>query len=276
MAQLTGRFHDHIVDAPPIHLQTIDVRFNGTDALLDVSAEIEPGKRIAIVGPNGAGKTTLLQVIAGTLDPDRGKVKIYGHHPHRHVCIAYVPQRSKADWNFPVTVSEVVMMGRIRRIGLFRWPTQKDWGFVRSSLEQVGMQSLANRQIGELSGGQQQRVFLAQALAQEAEVILLDEPLNGLDIPSQEAILEIIDELSARGVTVLVATHDLELARSRFNQIMLLNRRVIAFGEPDEVLLESNLIDAYGGSIHVVEAEEGHVLLTDTCCEGDEDLHHHG
>ncbi|MDF1524619.1 MAG: ATP-binding cassette domain-containing protein, partial [Trueperaceae bacterium] len=145
MAQLTARFHDHIVDAPPIHIEGISVRFNGTDALVDVTAEIEPGKRIAVVGPNGAGKTTLLQVIAGTLEPDRGKVKIYGHRPQRHVCIAYVPQRSKADWNFPVNVSEVVMMGRIRRIGLFRWPTPKDWTFVRSALEQVNMQPLAGR-----------------------------------------------------------------------------------------------------------------------------------
>ncbi|MGD2163582.1 MAG: metal ABC transporter ATP-binding protein [Anaerolineales bacterium] len=276
MAQLTGRFHDHVVDAPPIHLEEIDVRFNGTHALLDISGEFEPGRRIAIVGPNGAGKTTLLQVIAGTLEPDRGKVKIYGRHPHRHVCIAYVPQRSKADWNFPVNVSEVVMMGRIRKIGLFRWPTQKDWDFVRSSLEQVGMQALADRQIGELSGGQQQRVFLAQALAQEAEVILLDEPLNGLDLPSQEAILEILDNLSRRGVTVLVTTHDLELARARFDQIMLLNRRLIAFGKPEDVLIEANLIDAYGGSMHFVDGEGGRVLLTDTCCEGDEEHSQHG
>jgi manganese/iron transport system ATP-binding protein len=276
MAQLTGRFHEHVVDAPPIHLEGIEVRFNGTKALVNLSAKIEPARRIAVVGPNGAGKTTLLQVIAGTRDPSRGKVQIYGHHPHRHVCIAYVPQRSKADWNFPVNVSEVVMMGRIRKIGLFRWPTQRDWQFVRSSLEQVGMQSLADRQIGELSGGQQQRVFLAQALAQEAEVILLDEPLNGLDLPSQEAILDILDDLSARGVTVLVSTHDLELARSRFDQILLLNRKLIAFGIPDEVLNESNLIEAYGGDMHVLDSEEGRMLLTDTCCEGEEDQHQHG
>lgn len=276
MAQLTGRFQDHIVNAPPIHLEGLAVRFNRTDALLGISAEIEPGKRIAIVGPNGAGKTTLLQVIAGVLAPDRGEVQVYGHHPQRHVCIAYVPQRSQADWDFPVNVRETVMMGRIRKIGLFRWPTQKDWDFVDSSLEQVGMQALADRQIGELSGGQQQRVFLAQALAQEAEVILLDEPLNGLDLPSQEAILEILDDLSGRGVTVLVATHDLELARERFDQIMLINRRLIAFGSPDDVLVEPNLLDAYGGSMRFVEGEEGRVLLTDTCCEGEEDPHHHG
>lgn len=276
MAQLSGRFEDHIVDAPPIHLEAIDVRFNGTRALVDITTEIEPGKRIAVVGPNGAGKTTLLQVIAGTLNPNRGKVQIYGRHPQSHVCIAYVPQRSQADWKFPVNVREVVMMGRIRKIGLFRWPNQKDWAFVQSSLEQVGMHSFANRQIGELSGGQQQRVFLAQALAQGAEVILLDEPLNGLDIPSQEAILDILDQLSERGVTVLVATHDLELARERFDQIMLLNRTLIAFGSPDEVLVESNLIEAYSGGLHFVDGDEGRMLLTDTCCEGEGDMHQHG
>ena len=276
MAQLTGRFQDHNVDAPPIHLESIEARFDGTRALVDISAEIEPGKRIAVVGPNGAGKTTLMQIIAGTLNPTSGKVQIYGNHPQQHVCIAYVPQRSKADWNFPVIVREVVMMGRIRKIGLFRWPTQRDWDFVNSSLQRVGMHSLADRQIGELSGGQQQRVFLAQALAQEAEVILLDEPLNGLDLPSQEAILEVLDTLSARGVTVLVATHDLELARDRFDRVMLLNRTLIAFGSPEEVLVERNLIAAYGGNMHVVEGEEGRVLLTDTCCEGEEDPHKHG
>ncbi|MGD2057441.1 MAG: metal ABC transporter ATP-binding protein [Anaerolineales bacterium] len=276
MAQLTARFTDHIIDAPPIHLEDISVHFNGTEALLGITAEIEPGKRIAIVGPNGAGKTTLLQVIAGVLTPDHGKVQVYGHHPQRHVCIAYVPQRSQADWDFPVNVRETVMMGRIRKIGLFRWPKQKDWNFVDSSLQQVGMQSSAERQIGELSGGQQQRVFLAQALAQEAEVILLDEPLNGLDAPSQEAILDILDDLSERGVTVLVATHDLDLARARFDQIMLINRRLIDFGSPDDVLVESNLLEAYGGSMRFIEGEDGRVLLTDTCCEGEEDPHHHG
>lgn len=276
MAQLTGRFHEHLVDAPPIYLEGIVVRFYESEALSDVTAEIAPGKRIAVVGPNGAGKSTLLQVIAGTLNPTHGKVRIYGHLPHRHVCIAYVPQRSKADWNFPVNVSEVVMMGRIRKIGLFRWPTAKDWKFVQSSLVQVGMHTFADRQIGELSGGQQQRVFLAQALAQEAEVILLDEPLNGLDIPTQEAILEILDALSAAGVTVLVATHDLELASSHFDEIILLNRRMIAFGTPEEVLQEHHLVSAYGSNMHLVEGEEGVMLLTDTCCEGEEDLRHHG
>ncbi len=217
----------------------------------------------------------MLQVIAGTLEPSRGKVKIYGHQPQRHVCIAYVPQRSKADWSFPVNVREVVMMGRIRKIGLFRWPTARDWQFVHSALEQTGVQSLAERQIGELSGGQQQRVFLAQALSQEAEVILLDEPLNGLDLPAQEAILEVLDDLSAHGVTVLVATHDLEMARERFDQIMLLNREMIAFGPPDEVLSDDNLLKAYGGAMHVVDSEQGQMLVTDTCCEGDEDPHQH-
>lgn len=276
MAQLTAHFQEHIVDAPSINLENIDVFFDGSEALRAVTALIDPGKRIAVVGPNGAGKTTLLQVIAGILEPTRGQVRIYGHHPHQHVCIAYVPQRSEADWNFPVTVSEVVMMGRIRKIGLFRWPTSSDWNLVRSALEQVGMQDYADRQIGELSGGQQQRAFLAQALAQEAEVILLDEPLTGLDLPAQEAILAILDELSISGVTMLVATHDLELARSRFDEVLLLNRRLISFGEPGRVLTEGHLLNAYGGSMHVIGDQGEVMLLTDTCCDGEEEQHRHG
>jgi ABC-type Mn2+/Zn2+ transport system ATPase subunit len=144
-------------------VEGVSVRYNGTAALQDVSFTVPPGERLAIVGPNGAGKTTLLQVIAGSLRPDTGSVTVFGHRPGGHVCIAYVPQRSQVDWAFPVTVSDVVMMGRIRRIGLFRWPAKSDWALVGQALERVGMAGLRDRRIAELSGGQQQRVFLARA-----------------------------------------------------------------------------------------------------------------
>jgi len=270
MASLTARFHEHDVSAPPIRLEHVWVRHEGTIALEDVHLEIPPGEQVAIVGPNGAGKTTLIQVIAGTLEPTEGRVEIFGHGPRGHVCIAYVPQRSQVDWNFPVSVDEVVMMGRIRKIGLFRWPTSKDWQFVREALDRVGMRHAAGRQIGELSGGQQQRVFLAQALAQEAEVILLDEPLTGLDAPSLAAILQILQELRALGVTILIATHDLGLAAEHFDRILLLNRRVIAYGSPDAVLASETLLQAYGPQVHRLSYEEGALLVTDTCCDGEE------
>ena len=166
--------------------------------------------------------------------------------PAGHLCIAYVPQRTQVDWRFPVTVEDVVMMGRVGQIGLLRRPGRGDWAATRAALARVGAAALAHKQIGALSGGQQQRVFLARALAQEAELVLLDEPLNGLDAPSQEAILGLLDDLRRDGVTVLLATHDLDLAAERFDRIMLLNRRIIAFESPTVALRAENLLRAYG------------------------------
>lgn len=242
-------------------------------ALEDISLRVDQAERIAVVGPNGAGKSTLFKLIAGTLDPDKGAIHVFGHDPDGHICIAYVPQRSQIDWTFPVTVEDVVMMGRVGQIGLFRRPSRKDWAIVRESLERVGAADLAQRQIGELSGGQQQRVFLARALAQEAEILLLDEPLNGLDVRSQEAILGVLDRLKEEGVTVLLATHDLELAAARFDRIMLLNRRVVALGPADDVLQPVNLIAAYGGQLHLIEHNGETVALTDSCCDGEDHDH---
>lgn len=275
MAQLLSRPPRHDTLAPPIELEAVTLRFNQTFALKDIAFTLPAGRLVAVVGPNGAGKTTLFKIIAGTLRPDSGSVHVYGHGPGGHVCIAYVPQRSQVDWSFPVTATEVVMMGRIRKLGFFRWPSRQDWAFVRQALDRVGMLDLGDRQIGELSGGQQQRVFLAQALAQEAEVVLLDEPLTGLDLPSQEAIFTTLNELKQDGVAIMVATHDLNLAAERFDLVMLLNRRLIAFGTPDEVYTRPHLFDAYGGSVHVISDESGAVVLADTCCDGEEEHHQH-
>ena len=265
MAQLLKSHAIHIQTAPAIDADRITVRYEQLFALQDVTFRLAQGEHLAVVGPNGAGKTTLFQVIGGILKPSSGKLEIYGHKPGGHVCIAYVPQRSQVDWNFPVTVSQVVMMGRIRKIGFFNWPKRSDWDLVRNALARVDLNDLADRQIGELSGGQQQRVFLAQALAQEAELILLDEPLGGLDLPSQEAIFEIIQELKDEGVTVVVATHDLELAADKFDRVMLLNRSLISYGVPSEALTTPALLNAYGGHLHTLQDQEGLVLLSDPC-----------
>jgi len=271
MPTLRSHFTPHESGAPPIVIESLSVSYNGRAALDDLSLQIPSGARVAIVGPNGAGKSTLLKVISGTLTPDAGRVSIFGGGPHGHVCIAYVPQRSQVDWSFPVTVQDVVMMGRIRKLGLLRWPGKGDWGIVSHALEQVGMAGKRDQAIGELSGGQQQRVFLAQALAQEAEIVLLDEPLTGLDLPSQEAILDLLDGLRSLGITVLIATHDLNLAAERFDRVLLLNRRLISFGEPAQALTQSALLEAYGGHLHVVPGDDGSVLLTDTCCDGEDE-----
>lgn len=270
MPQSTVRPPEHDPKAPSLVVDRLSVRYNGHIALQDLTFDLPAGKRLAVVGPNGAGKTTLFNAIAGMHRPDSGKVRIFGHPPGGDTCIAYVPQRSQIDWKFPVTAAEVVMMGRIREIGPLRWPSRRDWAAVRGALERVGLGDAAGRSLGELSGGQQQRVLLAQALAQEAELVLLDEPFTGLDFPSLEDLFAILDDLRDAGVTELIATHDLNLAAERFDTVMLVNRSLIAIGPPVGVLTRENLMAAYGGHVHVLPEGDGLLVLTDTCCEGDE------
>lgn len=277
--QLTHRGVAHNLETPTLELQQVAVAYatgrqnvsssrSSQYALQNVSFKVESGERIAVVGPNGAGKSTLFKLIVGTLSPSQGRVNIFGHGPDGHICIAYVPQRSQIDWSFPVTVEDVVMMGRVGQIGFFRWPKRRDWALVREALGRVNAIHLAKKQIGELSGGQQQRVFIARALAQEAELLLLDEPLTGLDVPSQEAIFTVLDGLRPDGVTVLVATHDLNMAAERFDRVMLLNQQIVGFGPATAVLTPDNLLKAYGGHLH--RLQEGDLLFTDTCCDGHE------
>jgi ABC-type Mn2+/Zn2+ transport system ATPase subunit len=248
----------HQPNAPTLDMQAVSVAYAASNsglakretavyALEKITFQAEPGEQIAIIGPNGAGKSTLLKAAAGLLKPDTGSVTMFGYTPDSHICIAYVPQRSEIDWQFPVTVADVVMMGRTRQIGLFRHPGKRDREMVLSSLERVQMAHLAHKQIGELSGGQQQRVFIARALALEANLLLMDEPLAGLDMPSQEAMLDILHSLRPDQVTVLLATHDLGVAAERFDRVMLLHKRIVALGPATAVLTTANLAAAYGG-----------------------------
>lgn len=250
----------------------MSVTYNGQRALDEVTFEIQRGEQVAVVGPNGAGKSTLLKLIAGTLKPSQGQVLMCGHEPGQHTCIAYVPQRNQIDWSFPVTVEDVVMMGRVGRMGLLKRAGRQDRALVRASLARVDAAHLAKKQIGALSGGQQQRVFIARALAQEASLLLLDEPLSGLDAPSQQAIFDILASLRPDGVTVMVATHDLNLAAQRFDRVMLLNKAIVAFDRGLTVLTAENLVAAYGGHVHRIgQGEE--MMLADSCCGGDEHSH---
>lgn len=260
---------------PPIlALENISVRFNSTLALENISFKLQPGERAAVIGPNGAGKSTLFNIISGVLSPNQGQIEVYGYKPGRHSCIAYVPQRSQIDWQFPVNVSDVVMMGRVRRLGLFRWPKRRDWQIVEDALELVGLAQLAKRQIGELSGGQQQRVFIARALAQEAELMLLDEPLTGLDVNAQEDIFATLDSLRQRQVTMMVATHDLNLAAKRFDRLLLLNQKIIGFGQATEVFTAELLNQTYSGSLSLIETLNGTMFINHSHCFGDEVLRH--
>jgi manganese/iron transport system ATP-binding protein len=258
----------HEAEAPILEMSHLSVRYNGRPALEDVSFRLVSGEQIAVVGPNGAGKSTLFKVIAGVLNPTDGEVRVAGHCPGGHICIAYVPQRSQVDWTFPVTVADVVMMGRAGKVGLLRRPKHEDWEHVRQCLEVVGMADLADRQIGELSGGQQQRMFIARALAQEAELMLMDEPLTGLDVPAQEDIFHIMNELRQRQVTVMVATHDLNLAAERFDRVMLLNNQLLGIGQPGDIFTPERLQIAYGAHLRMVQTTDGIMVLSDTCCGG--------
>jgi len=263
----------HKQDQPILDVSHLTVRYNGHVALEDITFHLHNGERVAVLGPNGAGKSTLFKAVAGVMPPTSGEVNIYGSRPRRHVCIGYIPQRSQVDWNFPVSVADVVMMGRSAKLGPLNWPHKKDWDFVQHALETVEISNLASRQISQLSGGQQQRMFIARALAQEAELMLMDEPLTGLDTPSQEGILNLLDRLKQENVTVMVATHDLEQAASHFDRILLLNHHLVAFDKPQAVLHTENLLKAYGGRLRPVDGEN--ILTVDDCCDEGEHDHAH-
>ena len=263
----------HEPNQPILDVSHLTVRYNGRAALENVTFHLHAGERVAVVGPNGAGKSTLFKVVSGVLQPSSGDVTIFGSQPGRHVCIAYIPQRSQVDWNFPVSVADVVMMGRSAKLGPLNWPRKRDWEFVQHALETVQISDLASRQISQLSGGQQQRMFIARALAQEAELMLMDEPLTGLDTPSQEGLLDLLDTLRGQNVTVMVATHDLDQAATHFDRIMLLNHRIVAFGEPKTALQTHNLVRAYGGRLRTTE--NGNIVAVDDCCDEGEHDHVH-
>lgn len=261
----------HDAEEHVVRAEKLTVRYDGTTALEDVSFHLHKGERAALVGPNGAGKSTLLKAIVGLEKPSSGWVGVYGDEPHGHSCIGYVPQRNNVDWRFPINVFDLVMMGRAGRMGLLRRPGARDRRKVREALELVRLQDHAGRRIQELSGGQQQRAFIARALAQEAEVLLMDEPFTGLDTTSQEAIFRALDTLKQRRVTVLVSLHDLNLAAERFGRVLLINRSLIFNAPAGEKVPADVLARAYGGHLHLIEAEGETLAFGDTCCgEGDE------
>lgn len=227
----------------------------GTKTILkDLSFQIPHGASVAVVGPNGAGKSTLLKALVGLLPLQSGKILIHGEALGSHKdCVAYIPQREELDWKFPVTVNDVVMMGRYGHASWLSRPSKQDKQIVKNSLEKMGIAHLANQSIGQLSGGQQQRVFLARAISQEPHILLMDEPFTGVDVTTQETTLNLLDTLRTKEVTMLISTHDLNLAASRFDYVLLLNHKLIAFGKPQEVFAKENLAQAFGNSLLVME-----------------------
>lgn len=251
-----------------LELQNINIGYGDKIVLRDLSFQVPHGSRVAVVGPNGAGKSTLFKALVGLLPLQQGNIFIHGEALGLHQdCVAYVPQREEVDWRFPVTVEDVVMMGRFAQMGWLKRATSHDRDAVQKSLMQMGIADLAEQSIGQLSGGQQQRAFLARAIAQEPHILLMDEPFTGVDVTTQEATLRLLDHLQEKKVTAIVSTHDLNLASSRFDLALLLNHRLIAFGAPREVFTKENLAQAFGNSLLVME---NGMMLVDECCPPDE------
>ncbi len=256
-----------------LELENIVVAYNGHPILDDVSFEVPHGAQVAVVGPNGAGKSTLFKALVGLLPLRKGQIRIHGLPLGQHKdCVAYIPQREEVDWHFPVTVEDVVMMGRFNSFGWLGKPGEADHAVVQQCMNQLGIARLAKRSIGELSGGQQQRVFLARALAQEPHILLMDEPFTGVDVSTQEATLNLLEDLRARGVTVLVSTHDLNMAAERFERILLLKRHLIAYGPREQVFTRDNISAAFGKQALILD----NLVIVDHCCPGDEHEHAHG
>jgi manganese/iron transport system ATP-binding protein len=242
-------------EAIAISIRHLTVSYASNPVLVNVSLEIPRGTVAGIIGPNGAGKSTLIKSVMGFVERDYGEVRIYDELvEHARGRVAYVPQRGQIDWDFPVTVWDVVMMGRYGHVPWYRSLTARDKEIAKRSLGEVGMADYANRQIGQLSGGQQQRVFMARALAQESDILLLDEPFAGVDAATERAIAALLNEARKQGKTLLVVHHDLDTAAEFFNRIILLNRRLFAYGTPAEVLKPRLLTEVYGGKVLAVRS----------------------
>lgn len=241
---------------PLLHVAGLTVSYDENPVVEDVSFDLGPGRLVGVVGPNGAGKTTMIRAILGTMRPLSGTVRIKGEAGARAARqITYVPQRASVDWDFPITVREVVMQGRYGRLGLFGRPKNDDTNAVEHALEKVGMSAFGKRQVGELSGGQRQRVFLARALAQGGELYMMDEPFQGVDAATETAIVDVLRSIREDGGSVVVVHHDLSTVRDYFDDVLLLNKRLIAYGPAAETFTTENLQRTYGGRLAVLGGE---------------------
>lgn len=237
-----------------ISIKNLNVSYDQKIVLKEVNLDISKGKITGIVGPNGAGKSTLFKSILGLLEPNTGNIKIEDRSiEDTKKLTAYVPQKDGVNWEFPATVYDVVLMGRYPHKKLFQRMNKLDHDKANQALESLGMSAFKNRQIGELSGGQQQRVFIARALCQEAKIVLLDEPFVGVDIKTEHSIIKILKDLAKAGNTILIIHHDLSKVREYFNDIILLNKDIIAFGNVPSTFTKENVNKAYDGRLSVFE-----------------------
>ena len=233
-------------------------------AIDQLTFSINPGERVALVGPNGAGKSTLFKAIAGLIPFTNGTISVFGEDCRSsHAFVGYVPQQNEIDWSFPVTVYDVVMMGRARKSRWFPWWRSGDHDAVQMLLKQLNLSSLSQRQISQLSGGQRRRVFIARALAQDARVLLMDEPFTGVDTGAEQEIVHTLDLLTEQGITILLATHDMARAARDFDRVLLLKRRLLAFDAPQVVMRPDVLRQAYGGALTVFQQGNEMIFIAD-------------
>ncbi len=219
------------LDTIALHVSQLSVNYDKTPILWDISLKVPAGKLVSIIGPNGAGKSTFIKAVLGLIKPLSGKIAFFDRPlKEKRAKIGYVPQRETVDWDFPITVRDVVLMGCYGKLGLFHWPKKKELMAVEHYLEIVGMQAYAKRQINELSGGQQQRVFLARALLQEADIYFMDEPFAGIDLASERVMINLLRKLQEEGKTIFVVHHDLNTIETYFDWAIMLNMRLIACG----------------------------------------------
>lgn len=235
-------------------VQDLHVSYHGNEAVRNVTFSTAPGHIVGVIGPNGAGKSTLLKSLLDLIPKDKGDIKLFGQ-PIQEVRqkIAYIPQRSHIDWDFPITVIDTVLIGTYPKLGLFKRPKKKEKEWAYECLKKVGMEEFSGRQIGELSGGQQQRVFLARALIQKPEMFFLDEPFVGIDVSSEETIINILQEQRNEGKTVVVVHHDLSKADAYFDELLLLNKELIKYGSVHEVCRPEVIKKAYQGQLSFLE-----------------------
>lgn len=235
-------------------VEGLTVQYDKTPVLWDVCFSIPKGRLVGLLGPNGAGKSTLFKSFLGMVRPISGKVTFMGKSFLKmRKQIAYVPQKSQIDWDFPITVKELVMMGRFGSLGLWKWPSKRDRKIVAEALEKVGMSAFADRQIDELSGGQKQRVFVARALVQQADLYLLDEPFVGIDRTTEKILIDLFVELKEEGKTILIVHHDLSTVEHYFDWLVMLNTCKIADGPIEEVFTSTNICRTYGENTHLLE-----------------------
>ena len=236
-----------------IHIRDLSVSYGRKRILSNIYLDVSPGHIVGVIGPNGAGKSTLFKAVLGLIELNAGKISVFGQDMKEvRKRVAYVPQKDDVDWNFPATAMDIVLMGRYPHKSLLQKLDSTDTEIAMRALKDLGIAGLRNRQIGALSGGQQQRVFLARALCQQADMFFLDEPFVGVDITTEEKIIEILKKLASEGKTMLVVHHDLSTVEKYFDEVLLLNQRLIAFGPTESTFTQQNIAKAYGPQLNIL------------------------